>query len=269
MRWFWVFLPASFIPFLATALSRAREYTCDRYGVAGAGDRDGAALGLTILASGGAHASRVNRAELIRQRESVVRSGLMTLAEWFGTHPPLSKRIAEVDPVTAGSARVAGAGPAFAAALLFGIPFMLFVAGWQVAGSDLVSNFRAAMDSTALPGGVGESSSEADAYVVPADAADRARADVARIAQFVEQERKRGSIPWNGTELRQRMAAQYRTEFPLDPYDGEPYAYDQRGEAFIVWSIGPDKESWTDDDIRYDSRVGRIVEPRADSASKQ
>jgi Zn-dependent protease with chaperone function len=50
--------PLGFVPFLAPALSRAREYTCDRYGLAGAGDKDGAALGLTILASGGAYASR-------------------------------------------------------------------------------------------------------------------------------------------------------------------------------------------------------------------
>jgi Zn-dependent protease with chaperone function len=55
----WFLLPAMLVPFLGTALSRAREYTCDRYGAAGAGDREGALLGLTILAAGGKHAPLV------------------------------------------------------------------------------------------------------------------------------------------------------------------------------------------------------------------
>ncbi|HEX5580637.1 MAG TPA: M48 family metallopeptidase, partial [Gemmatimonadaceae bacterium] len=52
LRWHWLLLPASLVPFLGTALSRAREYTCDRYGVAGAGNTAGAVRGLTILAAG-------------------------------------------------------------------------------------------------------------------------------------------------------------------------------------------------------------------------
>jgi hypothetical protein len=45
-------MPAMFIPFVGGALSRARDYTCDRYGRAAAGDEEGALLGLTILAAG-------------------------------------------------------------------------------------------------------------------------------------------------------------------------------------------------------------------------
>ena len=37
LRLSWLILPSSIVPFLGTALSRAREYTCDRYGLAGAG----------------------------------------------------------------------------------------------------------------------------------------------------------------------------------------------------------------------------------------
>ena len=263
VRWHWFIMPAAFIPFLTSALSRAREYTCDRYGLAGAGDKDGAALGLTILASGGPHASSVNRTELIRQKESVSRSGLMTLAEWFGSHPPLSKRIAEMDPALAGNSRSSGSGPAVAVALLFGLPIALTVVFWQVGQTEFVRNIRTAMNPT----GVVEDSTqvEEEPYVAPPDAEERARAGITQIAEFIEQERRSGSLPWNLQEVKQRAARTFRMEFPVDPFDGSDFGYDQRGADFIVWSSGPDQRSWTDDDIRYDSRAGRIVSARADS----
>lgn len=46
----------------------------------------------------------------------------------------------------------------------------------------------------------------------------------------------------------------------METYDGSDYGYDQRGSAFLIWSSGPDGRSWTADDIRYDSRLGRIVD---------
>jgi Zn-dependent protease with chaperone function len=264
VRWHWFLLPAAFIPFLASALSRAREYTCDRYGLAGAGDKDGAAFGLTILASGGAHAASVNRTELIRQKETVSRSVLMTLAEWFGSHPPLSKRIAEMDPSLAGNSQSQGVGPALALAFVMGIPIVLSVMVWQFGRSDFVRQIRTAMDSVAVRD---TSLAEDKPYVIPPDAAERARAGVMQIAEFVEQERKSGSLPWNLQDVKQRMIARgFRAEFPVDPYDGYDFGYDQRGTDFIVWSGGADQVSWTDDDIRYDSRFGRIVTARADSA---
>src|SRR5919201_817849 len=68
LRGRWLLLPASVVPFLGSALSRAREYTCDRYGCAAAGDRDGALVGLAILSAGGKYGPLVNRAALARQR---------------------------------------------------------------------------------------------------------------------------------------------------------------------------------------------------------
>src|SRR5262249_2297617 len=68
LRGRWLLMPASFVPFLGSALSRAREYTCDRYGCAAAGDPDGALLGLTILSAGGRYGPLVNRAALVEQR---------------------------------------------------------------------------------------------------------------------------------------------------------------------------------------------------------
>jgi len=85
------------VPFLGSAYSQAREYTCDRYGMAGAGDRGGALLGLTILAAGGRHAPAVNQQALARQGEDL-NTGWLTIGSWLASHPPLSKRLAALEP---------------------------------------------------------------------------------------------------------------------------------------------------------------------------
>ncbi|HET9984372.1 MAG TPA: M48 family metallopeptidase [Longimicrobiales bacterium] len=96
-RWRWLIFPALMVPFLGKALSRAREYTCDRWGLAGAGDRESALLGLTILAAGGALAPAVNRRAFARQRADMT-GWWMSVGQWLSTHPPLAHRLAAIDP---------------------------------------------------------------------------------------------------------------------------------------------------------------------------
>jgi len=262
LRWRWFLLPSGIIPFLGSALSRAREYTCDRYGLAGAGERDGATLGLTILAAGAEHGPLVNRSALVRQKETVTRSALMTLGEWFGSHPPLSKRIAQVDPSLAPESRNSRTGPARAAAAMLAIPLLLFVAGWWLAGSDVVASIKSFADSTSAAAQMraGVEAEDPAPHVVPADAEERARTDLAGLAAFIEEELARGSLPWNMTELENRFSSRHpQLPLPNDPFDGSEYGYDQRGGHYLIWSTGPDQRSWTDDDIRWDSRVGRVL----------
>jgi Zn-dependent protease with chaperone function len=95
LRWRILLMPAALVPFLSGALSRAREYTCDRYGLAGAGEREGALLGLTILAAGGKFAPQVNRKAFVEQRKEM--RGWMRLGELFSTHPALAKRLAALE----------------------------------------------------------------------------------------------------------------------------------------------------------------------------
>lgn len=97
LKWFWFLVPAYFFPILGTGLSRAREYTCDRYGLAGAGDLSGALLGLAILAAGGKYAKRVNMQTMASQVKNL-NTGWMTIGEWLTTHPPLAKRMIAMDP---------------------------------------------------------------------------------------------------------------------------------------------------------------------------
>ena len=263
LRWRWFLMPSGFVPFLGSALSRAREYTCDRYGLAGAnGDREAAGIGLAILAAGATYGPKVNRAELVRQRATISRSGLMTVAEWFGSHPPLCKRIAQIDPTLAAGAPVARTGAALAGAFTLAVPAAIAFAFMSFMGSDIVTKFRSIADSAAVrqAGGPAVSQEEEPEHVVPPDAEERARADITRLVAFIEEERRRGGIPWNAAELGRRLREQYpRSDTPTDPYDGSDYGYDQRGTHYMVWSSGPDGRSWTDDDIRYDSRAARIV----------
>lgn len=89
----WLIAPALFVPFLGSALSRAREYTCDRYGRLAAGERDAAELGLIVLAAGGRLAHHVNREEFQRQGEEIT-GFWMSFANLLASHPPLTRRVA-------------------------------------------------------------------------------------------------------------------------------------------------------------------------------
>jgi Zn-dependent protease with chaperone function len=133
LRWHWFLLPSNLIPFLGMALSRAREYTCDRYGLAGSGDREGALLGLTILAAGGSHARLVNRDALVRQQADL-NTGWMRIGEWLSSHPPLARRLAALEPSLGGASGGSSAGT-IRALLIFATGVVIVGAlVWAVAG---------------------------------------------------------------------------------------------------------------------------------------
>jgi Zn-dependent protease with chaperone function len=96
----WFIAPGLAIPLLGTAYSRACEYTSDRYGMAVCADRGAAIRGLTILAAGGREGPRVSLAALARQRQDL-NSVWMKIGQWFSTHPPISHRIAALEPALA------------------------------------------------------------------------------------------------------------------------------------------------------------------------
>lgn len=86
-------LPASFIPFLSSAYSRAREYTCDNIGCVLA--PKGAAKGLLLLGAGKKLYNRISVEQLLASGEH--NKGFATgFAEIFSTHPHLLKRIEAV-----------------------------------------------------------------------------------------------------------------------------------------------------------------------------
>lgn len=251
LRFHWILLPLAFVPFVSSALSRAREYTCDRYGRAAAGDEDGALLGLTILAAGGRYAPLVDRRVLARQHAALSR-GWMLVGQWMATHPPISKRLIALKPdiletpVTRRGSILAWMRPVFAAAVVV-LAATVSVSYWQPR-------------------------QRVDAYdVAPDSPAVRARIekDLDALRSFVDAEVSSGRpLPWDVDDLYQRWLAARKDDGPLDPFSGAWYDYDQRGDAYRVWSMGPDGRNRTADDIVFDSR-NRTPAPTARHAPER
>jgi Zn-dependent protease with chaperone function len=283
LRWRWLMAPSLIVPFLGTALSRAREYTCDRYGLAGAGDEDGALRGLTILAAGGKHAPRVNRLAFARQRADL-QTGWMTIGEWLATHPPLAKRVAALAPqLDAG--RSSSRGPVRALAILASVVLPLTVVtvlGVRKLPAWIASRARppaatafspdpeqaSAASLFADPSEPASSAQGAAVAVSPEAARAQVDTDIARFAGLIEAQRAAGRpLPWDARALRRLWSQQYPlTDYPSDPFDsGQPYGYDRKGDDYLLWSPGPDGESDTDDDIVFDSRVAAARQDRAKS----
>ena len=93
LQWNAVLLPFHLVPLLGAAYSRAREYTCDRVGLAVVGELEPALRGLVVLAAGGKIAGQVDLDAFIAQRKE---SGgfWMSVLELSSSHPFLTKRAA-------------------------------------------------------------------------------------------------------------------------------------------------------------------------------
>jgi len=99
LRWNTFLLPFHLVPWLGAGYSRAREYTCDRCGLAVAGDLEQAARALVVLAAGGHVASRADLGAFTAQHLET--GGFwMAALELSGTHPYLCKRVAALDQVS-------------------------------------------------------------------------------------------------------------------------------------------------------------------------
>ncbi len=242
LRFHWILLPVSFVPFIGSALSRAREYTCDRYGRAAAGDEESALLGLTILAAGGKYGMFVDRRVFARQHAELSRSWMM-VGQWMASHPPLSKRLIALKPDILGApvpktGIVYALRPAFAG-LVVVIVGALSV-GYMLPQSrvDAYDDYKTAPDSPAVR--------------------EQIKKDFERLGAFLDAEVASGRpLPWDLDELFVRWHQDKKDDWPLDPFSGAWYDYDWRGDEYRVWSMGPDGENRTADDIVLDSRTAK------------
>ena len=239
----WVLFPGLVVPFLGTAYSRAREYTCDRYGAAVCGDLRRGLAGLGILAAGAVHGRRVNLRALANQREQL-NTGWMTVGKWLGTHPPLSERIVALDPTLVEGKMRSEVGLARA---LLGMA----VAGLAVTGL-LAFVIRVVMPT--FQQAFAEPSRQASP--MKGNPGDEVMYDMNMIVRLAMAYRMTaGSFPADPKALKHAWELNHpRDPFPLDPYDGKPYGYAVRDDHVLLWSSGPDRRSGTADDIQLDSK---------------
>jgi Zn-dependent protease with chaperone function len=237
-------MPASFVPFLGSALSRAREYTCDRYGLAAAGDHQAALIGLSILAAGSKYGPLVNREALVRQRGDL-RGAWMHVGEWLVSHPPLSRRLVALatelgDPVheTSHGGVVRSFRMAFAMVVVIAV------------GSGAMYAYLPGFGRSA----VGESE---DVELNDLEATAQVNRDFDLWRQLLDTDVRAGrELPWDTADLYDRWSEVHADKKPpVDPFDdGYWYGYSSRGTAYRLFSYGPDRERGTADDIEFDSR---------------
>jgi len=241
----WLLAPGYLVPFLGSAYSRACEYTCDRYGAALCGDPGGALRGLAILAAGGTQGPRLNLTAFARQRQSLD-TGWMTLAKWLATHPPLCDRVAALDPSLVAGLAAPLRGPlrvvgSFAVLLLLG------GIGSAFAVARLLPQIQRSLREAAAESPSGGPS------LAAAEAREQAEGDLQALAEVARACRTDdGAYPPDDESLHGEWAKRKSDESePVDPFsDGSRYGYTvlEDGSA-LLWSVGADGESATDDDI--------------------
>jgi Zn-dependent protease with chaperone function/type II secretory pathway pseudopilin PulG len=99
--WSTVLMPAAILPLAGAAYSRAREYTCDRHGLAACANSNSAELGLAVLAAGGRRARSMNTTAFIDQARET-EGFWMSFHELVGDYPWLAKRMAALRATATG-----------------------------------------------------------------------------------------------------------------------------------------------------------------------
>jgi Zn-dependent protease with chaperone function/Tfp pilus assembly major pilin PilA len=121
LTWSTVLLPASVLPLLGAAYSRAREYTCDRHGLAACDNPVNAQFGLAALAAGGKRWRTMSKTAYIAQAQQS--NGFwMSFHELVGDYPWLVKRMGAVKALAAGQEAAPPARHPLAALLALFVP---------------------------------------------------------------------------------------------------------------------------------------------------
>jgi Zn-dependent protease with chaperone function len=243
-------MPAAFVPFLGAALSRAREYTCDRYGCAAAADRDAALLGLAILSAGGRYGPLVNQGALMRQRHHL-RNPWLVIGEWLGSHPPVSKRLHALAPDLEASAPVA-VRPAFSKLRVAFAVAVVVVVGVVAVSAYLPQFGVKTADDTRPRDRPGP------------DAESQVATDLNRLKRFIEAERQQGRpVPWDVWDLYSRWEEAHPDDDELvDPFNGYWYDFAWRGDSYRLWSAGRDGRNDTADDLLLDAGSSTVPHRR-------
>jgi Zn-dependent protease with chaperone function/type II secretory pathway pseudopilin PulG len=149
LSWSTVLMPASVLPLVGAAYSRAREYTCDRHGLAACDNPLNAEHGLAVLAAGGKRARTLNTQAYIDQSEQT-EGFWMSFHELVGDYPWLVKRMAAVRALAAGQEPIQPSRNKLAAVLALFVP-RLGVAGGAGAGVVVLVALIGILAAVAIP----------------------------------------------------------------------------------------------------------------------
>jgi Zn-dependent protease with chaperone function/Tfp pilus assembly major pilin PilA len=95
LQWRWVLWPAAILPLIGAGYSRAREYTCDLYGLACCENSESAVRGLSALAAGQKRWQSIDSRQYLEQVKET--DGFwMSFHELIADYPWLVKRVARV-----------------------------------------------------------------------------------------------------------------------------------------------------------------------------
>lgn len=133
LRWAGYLVPASMLPLLGSAYSRAREYTCDLHGLACCDDPKDAAYGLAALAAG---AGGIRQIDLRRFASQSADTGgfWMSYHELTSDYPWLSKRMGRLIAAAGGRPVSFPSRHALAWLVAFFVPRTGVAAGGGAAG---------------------------------------------------------------------------------------------------------------------------------------
>lgn len=128
--------PAMWVPFIGTSYLRMAEYTCDRMAAYYTEEPESAINGLLILAAGKRLYRNVHLSSYLEQYNE--KKGIfVTLTELLSTHPPIPKRINEIETLLYGNPSVALINRGKQIFAIFFLTFFIFpviVAGLAFAG---------------------------------------------------------------------------------------------------------------------------------------
>ena len=249
----WFILPGLLFPFIGTAYSRAREFTCDRYGAALCENKSSALKGLAILAAGPQYGPKINLQSFVLQQHDL-NNGLMTIGKWLSTHPPLSERIHALEPniIPGKISNFKGNMRAALAVAFFGIaPILLTV--WVVKFfAKTIEESQARLEQTQASGiRSSQVRRNAERFLM-----NKVEDDFRTISDLLEEyKNKNGTYP---SEEDNGLSTAWLTlrrgqAIPKDPFDGKTYGYYLIEGGYVLWSSGPDGLENTDDDIVFRS----------------
>jgi Zn-dependent protease with chaperone function len=147
LTWSKILAPAMFLPLIGAAYSRAREYTCDRHGLAACENPEDAQFGLVALAAGKRRWRTVNMADY--SESAAASPGFwMSLHELVGDYPWLNKRHAWLGALAEKREPRLGARNPFAYIVSLLIPR---VPGMGIAGGLVVIAYVGILAAIAIP----------------------------------------------------------------------------------------------------------------------